>query len=407
MALATGAHPFSIQPPRQQLQQNIDMVECYTCGGDHFARECPRSGCGSSGDKKGSSKGRDEKGRGKGSDEKGSGKSSAGPHRWAAELAKFSGQATKHDLNPLRRGTVELDTDCTQGYNTWVRYPRDDGKMAWISQTELAQALQRMEDDQASWLEGEPSDQVIMDQDGVKISLQKQAQGRDAWIAARKAEEAEAVALAQKSAAAAKTSRKKRKADSDDPLDPSSQYFMDPELISWFTDNLPHRWQGIRTWAQMVDAAKTGLARAVSCPAEGCERVWHIREDVDEASALGSLWAHLNSRADREDDWELDDKQHGTHQFLQQLQACYKRMQLADMEKEREEAGMIEGPDGARALNPDAPGSAWSDWHEKIRKPAVPASDKTTWAAPATLGVQAGFRWATSGGWGGRAVHHW
>ena len=58
--------------------------------------------------------------------------------------------------------------------------------------------------------------------------------------------------------------RKKRKADTDDPLDPSSQYFMDPELIMWFTDHLPHRWQGIRTWAQMVDAAKTGVASAMN-----------------------------------------------------------------------------------------------------------------------------------------------
>ncbi len=235
--------------------------------------------------------------------------------RWAAELAKFSGKATKHDLNPLRRGTVELDIACAEGYNTWVRYPRDDGKMAWISQTEIAQALQRMEDDQASWLEGDPSDQAIMNQEGVKISIEKQAEGRDSWIAARKGEEAEAMALATKS-------RKKRKADSDDPTDPTSQYFMDPELISWLTDNLPHRWQGIRTWNQMVDAAKTGLAMAISCPAEGCERVWYIREDVDEASALGSLWAHLNSRADREDDWDLDSK------------SCFKRMQPADMEKD-------------------------------------------------------------------------
>ena len=39
--------------------------------------------------------------------------------------------------------------------------------------------------------------------------------------------------------ALAKKSRKKRKADSDDPTDPTSQYYMDPELISWFTDNLP------------------------------------------------------------------------------------------------------------------------------------------------------------------------
>ncbi len=140
--------------------------------------------------------------------------------------------------------------------------------------------------------------------------------------------------------------------------------------------------------------------------------MWYIRcirEDVDEAKALGSLWAHLNSRADREDDWELDQKWHATHQMLQQVQACYKRMQLADVEKEREEAGMIEGPDGARALNPDAPVNAWSDYHDLVRKPAVPAGDRTAWTAPATFGHAgpAGFRWATSGGWGGRAVHHW
>ena len=70
--------------------------------------------------------------------------------RWATELAKFSGAPTKRGLNPLRRGTVELDLAMTENYNTWVRYPRDDGKMAWISQTEIAQALGRMEDDQAA-----------------------------------------------------------------------------------------------------------------------------------------------------------------------------------------------------------------------------------------------------------------
>ena len=71
--------------------------------------------------------------------------------RHQAALEKGFGHSTLEGLNLERRGTVELDPDDTEGWNAWVRYHRDDGKWAWVSQTELADALMRMEDDGSTY----------------------------------------------------------------------------------------------------------------------------------------------------------------------------------------------------------------------------------------------------------------
>ncbi len=97
-----------------------------------------------------------------------------------------------------------------------------------------------------------------MNGDGTRLIAEKATQGRGSGIAARKTEQAEAVALAKKSRkkrtgakaaamALALRSQKQRGADSDNPPGPTSQYYMDPALIRWFTDNLPHRRQGARS----------------------------------------------------------------------------------------------------------------------------------------------------------------
>ena len=70
----------------------------------------------------------------------------------AENLKKGFGFADAEGLNLEWHGTVELDPEHTGGWNAWVRYRRDDEKQAWISMTELARALEAMEDDQATWL---------------------------------------------------------------------------------------------------------------------------------------------------------------------------------------------------------------------------------------------------------------
>ena len=109
----------------------------------------------------------------------------------AENLWKGFGFADLDGLNLEREGTVELDPAHTGDWNAWVRYRRDDNKQAWISMKELARALEAMEDDQATWLEGAPSPDAIYNQHGMARAIE--------LMGMEKAEEilAEADALAE------------------------------------------------------------------------------------------------------------------------------------------------------------------------------------------------------------------
>ena len=114
-----------------------------------------------------------EAARGKGSGGKGQ------QQKHTERIQKSFGLATLEGLNLDRRGTVELDPENTGGWNAWVRYSRDDKKNAWISQTELSDALMRMEDDQATYLEGLPSPDAVYNQQGRALAALA-AQGKGA-----------------------------------------------------------------------------------------------------------------------------------------------------------------------------------------------------------------------------------
>ena len=77
--------------------------------------------------------------------------------RYQNILAKGEGKgagAQTMELNTRRAGTVELDPQYLQGFNTWIKYRRDDGPWAWMSSKEMVKALKAMEDEQAGWLQG-------------------------------------------------------------------------------------------------------------------------------------------------------------------------------------------------------------------------------------------------------------
>ena len=67
-----------------------------------------------------------------------------------------------------------------------------------------------------------------------------------------------------------KKARARGKRPTDDPNDPNDRYYMEPELIWWYSQNLPNRFRGCRTWRQLCEAACDG--RTVQCLADGCER---------------------------------------------------------------------------------------------------------------------------------------
>ena len=76
----------------------------------------------------------------------------------------------------------------------------------------------------------------------------------------------------------------------------------DAAEIWWYSQHLPNRWRGCRTWRQLCEASCDG--RSVACLADGCTRSWTI-EDHDQNNCLMSMWAHVVSKADSEKDDEV------------------------------------------------------------------------------------------------------
>ena len=392
------------------------------------------------------------------------------------------GYATADCLNLERRGTVELDPTNTDGWKGWVRYPRDDGKWAWISQTEVAKALEGMEDDQATWLEGRPSPAAIYCQQGRALEEQRRSTtyyrrcehqakshrevgwfftpcnichgeagsesqkrperqllpnepcqnsfctctghgpqgyrlsecGADtcdcashqavlAEIAARSGAggpgaggpepEGEAShSRVMPEGVSGKSRQKKRKASSDDPNDVTDRYYLNPEIIWWFTENLPNRFKGCRTWRDLVAAALNG--QLVRCLAEGCGRDWKITSEHDQNSCLMSMWSHMDAKAENEaNDFP---KWHATQHFMQQLLACYKREQLAELER-------IQAAEGKQKGASEGKGAASSSSSGPLQQ-LGPPPDVMGFAPPANI-IQQGANkpgaWTAQGGWGG------
>ena len=166
----------------------------------------------------------------------------------------------------------------------------------------------------------------------------------------------------------------KNRKSTDDPTDKKDRYYMEPELVWWFTENLPNRWRACRTWKDLCEAASDG--HSVECLAEGCERSWEVGKNWDLSACLMSMWSHMDSRAVAEKDWA--EKWHANHNMMKQFLACYKREQLADLERERQ-------------------GSSSSS--------SSSSSDTMGFSPPANIIQQrANLRgaWATQGGWGGK-----
>ena len=284
-------------------------------------------------------------------------------------LRQGFGFATKNDLNLARRGTVELDPKDTGGWNGWVRYKRDDKKSAWISQTELGSALQMLEDDQATYLTGPPSINAIYNMIGRAMAAKEPDQMLLAAMTEVGAQEPEMGFFSKPEAkpeakddgaVAPEANKSKRAKTTDDPNDPKDRYYMAPALIWWFTENLPNRFRGCRTWKELCEAASD--QSMVQCLAEGCSRAWQIGEDRELSMCLMSMWSHMDARAAQEEDWDV--KWHANKNMMRQLLACYKRDQLADLERKQAQGG---GAGGSSSSG--GPGSSSSStnamlqWH--------------------------------------------
>ena len=128
-----------------------------------------------------------------------------------------------------------------------------------------------------------------------------------------------------------KKARARGKKSTDDPNDPTNKYYMEPELIWWYSQHLPNRWRGCRTWRQLCEAACDGTA--VACLADGCTRSWTIDENHDQSSCLMSLWAHMDGKSEVEAEWAT--KWHATENMMKQFLACYKREQLVELERQK------------------------------------------------------------------------
>jgi hypothetical protein len=170
----------------------------------------------------------------------------------------------------------------------------------------------------------------------------------------------------------------KNRKTTDDPTDKKDRWFMEPELVWWFTENLPNRWRACRTWKDLCEAAVFG--DSVECLAEGCERFWEVREDWDLSSCLMSMWSHMDSRVEAEKDWA--EKWHANKNMMKQFLACYKREQLADRERKGEGAGS--GGSGSS--------SSSGDTNQGFAPPANLIQQKANLRGA----------WATRGGWGGK-----
>ena len=146
---------------------------------------------------------------------------------------------------------------------------------------------------------------------------------------------AEAAAVGAAAAATPRGRGKKRKKQAtDDPEDPSDPYYLAPELIWWYTEQLPNRFRNTQTWKDLVGAVTNG--QVVTCLADGCDRFWEVTAEHDVKDRLNSLWSHFHSRVEKEKDWE--DKWHPDDTMMKQYLACYKRGQMAEKEAQREAA---------------------------------------------------------------------
>ena len=116
-------------------------------------------------------------------------------------------------------------------------------------------------------------------------------------------------------------------------------------------------------------------------------------DDWDVSSCIGSMWSHMQSRAERETEWE--EKWHASQPMMDQFLACYKRRQLADKEREKEEQAE-KGKGGGPGSSADA------SIPEAEAEP-----DMQGFTPPQNLVQQAAGRaatWATRSGWGGSAT---
>jgi len=189
--------------------------------------------------------------------------------------------------------------------------------------------------------------------------------------------------------------KKKNRGSTDDPDDEQDPNYLAPELVWWYTECLPNRWRGCRTWMDLCDAACDGTG--VHCLAEGCDRSWLLGSDWDMNTCLMSCWSHMHSKAGTEHGWDKEDQTHATKTMMTQFLACYKREQLVGMEKELEKLQ-------AEGGGPSSSSSSSSGDIEGLVGENLEGDDDQDFHPPANVyqnmaGVPG--RWRTQGGWGG------
>jgi len=194
--------------------------------------------------------------------------------------------------------------------------------------------------------------------------------------------------------------RKKRKSrkNTDDPNDKDDPNYLAPQIIWWYTERLPNRWRGCRTWEQFCKVARTDTG--AHCLAWNCDKSWMTGTDTignewDIDNCMMSLWSHMYSSADREKNWDKKDQNHATENTMTQFLACYKRGQLAEKEKERENKRLG-----------DSPGSNTRGSSSSSHGNLAPGDDVQNFRPPANIFQSvAGIpgRWASQGGWGDKS----
>ena len=198
------------------------------------------------------------------------------------------------------------------------------------------------------------------------------------------------------SSSTSKRSRKKKQDPNyDDPENEQDRYYPDPAYIWWMTENLPHRWRGVRTWGELCEAAWDERAQTVCCFAEDCDREWPVGPDRDRSSCIMSMWSHMESCCEKEK--EKSYEWHPNESMMKQFLACYKREQLADLERKRaEESGKGSGKDAGATEATAVAGAAG---------PSDAGKGKTK--GPTGKDVEQAVKvsgWASRGGWGGSAT---
>ena len=103
-------------------------------------------------------------------------------------------------------------------------------------------------------------------------------------------------------------------------------YYMSAEHVWWYTEGLPNRWRGCKTWSHIEEAAIDYTTSTIYCLAEDCNRTWAFRADGGNPDMQTSLWAlyqHMDAMSTNEVADEI--AWHPSEPMMAQLLACWKR----------------------------------------------------------------------------------